>query len=1008
MITPRITRLLRVPDLRAMHQAIAGCIPPHDPLAARTCAVIVPTTGAAVALGRTLETLCPGGGPGLLVLPDLLTRRDFYRVLHERLPGAPGMLSAFEREVLLRRAARAADLEGASPPFRLRPGLILEILGFYDELRRRGRSVADFERLMTDSLAPSADIDRGAARMLRQTRFLAAAFAGFEQGVEATGRHDEHALRTLLIQREGPPPYRHVVVTVADQAADPFGLWPADFDLLARIRGLERLDVIATENVLAAGFHERIHDLLPGLDEERRGSPGAGPVLAAPQPATGAETRLWHVCRDREEEMADVARWVVRTRNPDRFVVVFQRPLPYLYLARYVFGDAGLPYQAVDSLPLAAEPFAAALDLVFTFAAAEANRASLVALLGSPHWRFAPEPGAAYVTPEAVAAADALLRDWKYFGGWERLAELAAEAPVGVSSAVRDRPGLRSAAPAILAAARAAERIRAIEAAPGASAQIAALRAFIRDHERPPDPVGMGNGPGAMGQGPWAMGDGEWAMGNDWFSAHVRARAAILGALESLECAHAQHDDRPLPFGELAGTIRRWIEGQTFSPQTGHDGLTMLDGPAAAYADADEMRICGLVEQDWPDRGRRSIFYPAALLSQLGWPDERDRHAAGRARFRDLLRLPGLRLSLSTFTLEDDAVVPASPLLEELGSSGLAVEHQPADGMPRIFKHEALSEEPIAAEAVHGPAASWLALRLSRSDGSDSRFHGSCGPRAPSTYAVSHLERYLDCPFKYFAKHVLRLDEERKDEAGLSPQERGQLLHDVFERFFDEWRATGRGRITAANLPQALELFEEVAEARLAPLSESDRAMERTYLLGSAVSSGLAARAFAFEIEHGVDVVERLLEYTLEGEFDFEGPEGTRRLGLRAKADRIDLLADGTIRVIDYKLGRAPKPSRALQLPVYGLCAAQHLEGRHGRQFPVSRAGYVAFREKNAFVPLGGSTSLEEALDEGQQRLLRTVSAVERGEFPPQPDEPFICTRCGYAPVCRKDYVGDE
>ena len=42
----------------------------------------------------------------------------------------------------------------------------------------------------------------------------------------------------------------------------------------------------------------------------------------------------------------------------------FQRPLPYLYLARQVFPDAETPYQALDSLPLAAEPFAAALDLV--------------------------------------------------------------------------------------------------------------------------------------------------------------------------------------------------------------------------------------------------------------------------------------------------------------------------------------------------------------------------------------------------------------------------------------------------------------------------------------------------------------------------------------------------------------------------------------------------------------------------------------------------------------------
>ena len=82
------------------------------------------------------------------------------------------------------------------------------------------------------------------------------------------GALDEHALRRMLLAHDGPPAYRRVVVSVADQAADPRGLWTADFDMLARLPGLESLDVVATENVLAAGFHQRVHDLLPGIEEE--------------------------------------------------------------------------------------------------------------------------------------------------------------------------------------------------------------------------------------------------------------------------------------------------------------------------------------------------------------------------------------------------------------------------------------------------------------------------------------------------------------------------------------------------------------------------------------------------------------------------------------------------------------------------------------------------------------------------------------------------------------------
>jgi len=346
-------------------------------------------------------------------------------------------------------------------------------------------------------------------------------------------------------------------------------------------------------------------------------------------------------------------------------------------------------------------------------------------------------------------------------------------------------------------------------------------------------------------------------------------------------------------------------------------------------------------------------------------------------------------------------------MLEEIEHSGLVVERTPP-GPAGTFLHDDLTDAIIRSGDVNGDTAAWLALRLSRTPSDADVFRGFAGPYAPPAHAVSHVERYLDCPFKYFSTHVLKIDEERDEESGLTPQERGQFLHEVFERFFGAWHARGRQGITAANLDEALAVFEEIALEMLQRLSEVDRALERTYLLGSAAAAGLAERAFAFEIEHGLDVVERLLEYPLEGDFAFEDDEGVRSVRIRAKADRIDLLTDGTLRIIDYKLGRAPKPARALQLPVYGLCASQHLDGRHGRQWAVSRAGYVAFREKNAFVALGGSSSLAEALKDGQRRMLGAVSAIERGEFPPRPDEPFMCTRCGYPSVCRKDYVGDE
>jgi CRISPR/Cas system-associated exonuclease Cas4 (RecB family) len=988
VITPRITRLLRVADLQAMHAYIAQCAASPE---VRHCAVLVPTRGAAEALRQTLEDRCLTAESPALILPDIVTRTEFYERLHARLSNAPARLTEFEREVIFRRAAIDAANQGVPPPFRLRAGLIVEILAFYDELRRRDKGVSAFERLMVGSLESSAETDRGAERLLRLTRFLVAAFTIFEERVAQSGRVDEHGLRALLVgageeAMRGASAYHHVVVTVPDQAADPRGLWLADYDLLARIPGVRQLDIVATENVLASGYHQRVHDVLPGIDEERFGASSSMPTLVVPDSSDDSDPSRWTVCRDREEELADVARRLKLTGGVPlaRTVIVFQRPLPYLYLARQVFADAELPYQALDALPLAAEPFAAAIDLVFSFVLAEANRASLVELLSSPHWSF--EPDGSRIGREDVAAADARLRQLKYVGGWDRLASLAedpaADAPPDAKRRTAGRSHTRRETAAFRAAAAAATELRPFLNGTSASQQLSALLAFVSAHERLPEP----NAP--------------------WYSAHLRARAAVLSALELLRDAHREHDDLPVPAPELANTVRRWIEGQTFSPRTGTRGVRLLDAPAAAYADVDDLHLAGLVESDWPERGGRSIFYPASLLAQLGWPVDADRLAAARARFHDLLRLGRGHVSVSTFTLEDDAIVPASAFLEEL--DGLPVERRSPAGRARVFLHEAISQEPIEASAVAGSALHWLALRASRSPGSGGMYHGAAGPRDASAYAVSSIERYLDCPFKYFAAHVLRLPEEKAEESGLTAQERGQFLHEVFERFFTDWQASGRGSLTMENIAEALTLFESIAESQLARLPDSDRALERTHLLGSAAAPGLAERAFAFEIEHGGEVIERLLEHELEGAFRFATSAGDRTVRLRAKADRIDLMSDGTLRVVDYKLGKAPKPGRALQLPVYGICAQQSLEGRHGRSWTLGRAGYVAFREKNAFVSLSASSNLGEAMIAGQERLLAAVDAIERGEFPPNPDEPFFCTRCGYASVCRKDYVGDD
>ena len=161
------------------------------------------------------------------------------------------------------------------------------------------------------------------------------------------------------------------------------------------------------------------------------------------------------------------------------------------------------------------------------------------------------------------------------------------------------------------------------------------------------------------------------------------------------------------------------------------------------------------------------------------------------------------------------------------------------------------------------------------------------------------------------------------------------------------------------------------------------------------------------EVERGGAIVERLLEYPLDGAFTFRDPDGrTRELTLRGKVDRLDLMADGSFHLIDYKTRAVPDPRRALQLPIYALCVTRQLEGYRGRHWRLGEASYLSYEGPTAVVPLTRkSDELDARLAEAQRQLFDVLDGIAAGHFPPQPAERSLCTTCAFAAVCRKDYV---
>ena len=484
-----------------------------------------------------------------------------------------------------------------------------------------------------------------------------------------------------------------------------------------------------------------------------------------------------------------------------------------------------------------------------------------------------------------------------------------------------------------------------------------------------------------------------------------RVRAAVRDVIETLRAALREFDPRPVHAREACAVLRRWIEGHTFAARRGGHGVQVLDAASARFAVVRHMRLVGLVDGEWPEATARNVFYPSFLLARLGWPDERERTAATRAAFADLLELPSEAVGVSVPELEQDAVVRPSALLDEL-----AVFTPPrrlpvaADEATRIVTPEGAllaPEIPVPAWEAHPETREWLQWRITR--GQHATPSGQTEPTRAARYSVTAVERYLQCPFQYFAASILRLGEEPDDEDGLPSRDAGVFVHDVLRACFAAWERAGHLRITPDDLPAARALFHEVAQHALLRLPPADRPLERLRLFGSSVASGLLEKVLRVEVESFGDVASRELELEFDGHVTVPVGDGERRVPIRGRIDRVDRTDEGGVRVIDYKSGRRPQQD-GLQPAVYALAMVER-DRDLGRPSTVAQSGYVALREVS---PWAATVKRADDAADDARTFGEAVASIEAGEFPVRPASIFRCRFCAYPNVCRKDYVGDD
>jgi len=441
-----------------------------------------------------------------------------------------------------------------------------------------------------------------------------------------------------------------------------------------------------------------------------------------------------------------------------------------------------------------------------------------------------------------------------------------------------------------------------------------------------------------------------------------------------------------LDWNGFLSLLARTLEETLFAPES-LGAPILIAGPAeSAGLDADAIWFLGATEQAWPAAGAMHPLLPVEVQRDAQMP-----HATpqldwdlAQAITQRLLASAG-EVNFSCAAQTNGTEARPSPLIVELA------------GQP----------EPLPAALAPLPVPDPITILVEESDDV---------PHPPGLVAGGSavLTAQSQCGFRAFATARLGAQSWNAAEAGLTPSQRGQLLHDVLHSV---WAGQPRGIRSHAELKNIADLkqfvsnhVQDVFEAQLRP----------------ALRERMPPRYLRLEQERLVRLVTAWLEYeSTRVPFDVLETEAGHNVELagltfKLRLDRMDRLNDGSVLVIDYKSGivnpkswEPPRPDD-VQLPLYAGFALDDDQELGGLAFARVRPGDLAFAGcvgdpvLTLFCDLKGGSALaknamtlEKLLDwrAGIEQLAHDFVAGRAAVDPRDP--PRTCDRCGLHTLCR-------
>jgi RecB family exonuclease len=467
-----------------------------------------------------------------------------------------------------------------------------------------------------------------------------------------------------------------------------------------------------------------------------------------------------------------------------------------------------------------------------------------------------------------------------------------------------------------------------------------------------------------------------------------RTVLASCGAIRDALEEYRQIPAELMPSLESTDALRlvlRQVGGETIPPPPDHGAMEMLGWLELPLDDAPALVVTGFNEGSVPASLNSDLFLPNQLRRALGIEDNDRRYA------RDAYALSVLAASRETLRLV-------------AGRRG-------ADGDPlRPSRLLFACDDPTMAQRVlaffsgerASPAGAVTPGKL-RPGQSASRLEVPRPKRlaAPITsMRVTEFKDYLDCPYRYYLRHVLGLESLADSADELDGAAFGSLAHEVLS-------ALGKDPEVAAGKAEVIGAFLDAQLAAAVAAHFGKRPMPSILVQVEQLRRRLAAlarwqaawAAEGWRIEH--------VEFSPADGKAFLLVDG-QPMSLRGRIDRIDVQeSTGNRMIFDYKTSdRAKTPEQAhrkrksqwidLQLPLYRrLVAGLGIEG------PVELAYIVLPKDVSRVGSLPAGWT-DDDLDEADRTAANVVRRVRAEEFwPPALPPPAFSEQ--FAAICQDD-----